>query len=210
MRPILKMEVQEKISKCALSQFFKYGIKHITMDDIARELGMSKKTIYQFFKEKDDLVKHLCNCELKTQREELDEISHAAKDPIHELMLISNKMNVIMQHINPVFFMDLQKFHPEGFAQYQKFKNERVMHGVMQNIKRGIEMGVYRADIDPVFVAKYRMAQIDMMMFGNYFTYEKISFHKTHEILMDLFVYGICTVKGHKLINNYKKIKEEE
>ena len=84
------------------------------------------------------------------------------------------------------------------------------IHQVFENFKRGKEMGVYRADIDVEFTSRYRMAQIDMLMFGSYFSFEKISFTKTSEFILDLFAYGICTVKGHKLINNYKKIKEEE
>src|SRR6478735_335731 len=98
------MEPQEKILKTALGLFFKYGIKHVTMDDIAKELGMSKKTIYQFFKEKDDLVNQLCEAELKDQECQFDEMSRSAKDPIHELMLISEKMRMMMQNINPNFF----------------------------------------------------------------------------------------------------------
>ena len=71
-------------------------------------------------------------------------------------------------------------------------------------------MGVYRADINAEFVARYRLAQIDMLMFGNYFSFDKISFTRAHELSLEMFVYGICTIKGHKLINNYKKIKEED
>ena len=63
---------------------------------------------------------------------------------------------------------------------------------------------------DEEFTAKYRLAQIDMLMFGNYFSSEKISFTQTHQLLLDMFVYGICSLKGHKLINEYKKINEQE
>src|SRR5687767_12088768 len=116
------MEPQEKILKSALAQFFKYGIKHVTMDDIAKELGMSKKTIYQFFKEKDDLVNQLCEIELNNQECQVDEITQMANDPIHEIMLISNKMRLMMQNINPNFFLDLQKFYPVAFERFQAFK----------------------------------------------------------------------------------------
>jgi AcrR family transcriptional regulator len=204
------MEPQEKILKASLSLFFKYGIKHVTMDDIAKELGMSKKTIYQFYKEKDDLVNQLCEVELKEHECQFDALNRDAKDPIHEIMLISNKMKVMMQNINPMFFLDLQKFYPVAFKRFQRFKEECGFKNVRSNIVKGIEMGVYRPDLDPDFVASYRMAQIDMLMFGNYFPFDKISLTKTNELILDMFVYGICTIKGHKLINNYKTIKEEE
>jgi len=204
------MEPQEKILKTSLELFFKYGIKHITMDDIAKELGMSKKTIYQFYKEKDDLVNQLCSLELKEKEIEFDEMNSTAKDPIHEIMLISDKMREMLQNINPLFFLDLQKFYPSAFQKFQSFKENCAYRNVYANIKKGIELGVYRSDLDADFVSRLRIAQIDMLMFGNYFTYEKISFAKTHALVLDIFVFGICTIKGHKLFNNYKKINEEE
>ena len=204
------MEPQEKILKTSLELFFKYGIKHVTMDDIAKELGMSKKTIYQFYKEKDDLVNQLCDTEILLQENIFNNLSETAKDPIHEIMLISVKMREMIQNINPVFFLDLQKFYPQSFKRFQRFKEECTGVSILKNLKKGIEMGVYRPDIDAEFVTKYRLAQIDMLMFGNYFSFEKISFFRSHELILDMFVYGVCTIKGHKLINNYKKIKEEE
>lgn len=204
------MEPQEKIQKTALELFFKYGIKRVTMDDIAKELGMSKKTIYQFYKEKDDLVNQLTEVELLKETHKFEEIKNQATDPIHEIVLISNKMREMMQHINPVFFLDLQKFYPTAFMQFQKFKENCAQNDILRNIKEGKAAGVYREDLDEEFVARYRLAQIDMLMFGNYFSFDRISFIKSHELVLDMFVYGICTVKGHKLINNYKKIKEEE
>ncbi len=207
---LVKMETQEKILKAALALFFKYGIKRVTMDDIAKELGMSKKTIYQFYKEKDDLVNQLCELQLVDQENGFHKMNEEAKDPIHEIMLISLRMKEMMQNINPVFFLDLQKYYPTAFKRFQKFKEDCAYKYVLINIKRGKELGVYRADLDVEFTARYRLAQIDMLMFGGYFSYEKISFTKTSELILDLFAYGICTMKGHKLINNYKKIKEEE
>jgi len=204
------MEPHDKILTVALELFFKFGIKRVTMDDIAKELGMSKKTIYHFYKEKDDLVNQLCAVELTKETNKFDEIKRVAKDPIHEIMLISEKMREMMQHINPVFFMDLQKFYPNAFKSFQKFKEECAFKDILRNIKEGKVAGVYREDINEEFAARVRLAQIDMLMFGNYFSFEKVSFVKSHELMLDMFVHGICTVKGHKLISNYKKRKEEE
>lgn len=204
------MEPQEKILKASLGLFFKYGIKHVTMDDIARELGMSKKTIYQFYKEKDDLINQLCDMELKEHECQFDVISQKAKDPIHEILLTSVKLKEMMQNINPIFFLDLQKFYPVAYKRFQKFMDECGYMSVKKNIIKGMEMGFYRNDLDPDFVAKYRMAQIDMLMFGNYFSFEKLSLTRVNELILDLFMFGICTIKGHKLINTYKTIKEEE
>ena len=205
--PEIKMEPQEKILKTSLGMFFRYGIKHVTMDDIAKELGMSKKTIYQFYKEKDDLVNQLCEVEMVIQEKVFRDIQLSAKDPIQEIMLISTKMREMMQNINPLFFLDLQKFYPVAFKRFQQFKEECAYKDVLANIKRGKDLGIYRADVDEEFAARYRLGQIDMLMFGNYFNFEKVSFIMASELLLEMFVYGISTPKGHELIDDYKRIK---
>lgn len=204
------METQDKILKVSLELFFKFGIKRVTMDDIAKELGMSKKTIYQFYKEKDDLVNQLCKIELDKQLRDFSTIQEEAADPLHEILVISEKIRNMLQPITPVFFLDLQKFYPAAYEQFLSFRKYCTSTLIFKNIKVGVEMGLYRNDIDIPFTAEYRMAQIDMLMFGNYFSYDAISFSKAHELVLDMFVYSICSIKGHKLINNYKKIKDEE
>lgn len=204
------MEPQEKILKTSLELFFKYGIKRVTMDDIAKELGMSKKTIYQFYKEKDDLVNQMCEIELIKHQKKFDEVIIQSKNPIHEIMLISQNISEMLQNVNPMFFLDLQKFHPAAFMKFQSFKEECALKDILANIKKGKEDGFYRPDIHEEFAAKLRLAQIDMLFFGNYYTFDKISFTKAHELILDIFIYGICTIKGHKLINEYRKIKEQE
>lgn len=207
----IKMEPQEKILKTALELFFKFGIKRVTMDDIAKELGMSKKTIYQFYKEKDDIVSQLCDIEMCRHEQEFEETHQKSKDPVHEIMLLSEQMSDMMQHINPIFFLDMQKYYPTALQRFQKFKREYAFNQIKRNIIKGKESGVYREDIDPDFVSNYRLNQIDMFMFGKTtYAFDKISFTKAHELLLDMFVHGVCTIKGHKLINKYKQIKEED
>lgn len=198
------MTADQKIRNTALSLFFRYGVRHVTMDDIARDLGMSKKTIYQYYREKDDLVNELCEIELGNRECQFREFHVKSKDPIHEIMLISKQLREMMQHINPSFFHDIRKLYPVAFERFQKFREQCVYRNIHANIRRGIAEGYYREDLDPDFVSRYRIAQVDMIIFGDYFSFEKTSFLKTHEMLLELFVYSICTIKGHKLITQYK------
>jgi len=204
------MSIQDKIQHAALQLFFRYGIRNVTMDDIAKELGISKKTIYQYFNEKDDLVTQLFEVQMLVNQQMFEQARAEAKDPIHEIILITHGMESMMKNINPVFLADLQKFYGGIYKKFQKFKEEWGCHSVECNVRDGIRLGLYRQDLDPEFVSKYRMAQMDMLMFGNYFSFDKISMHKTNELLLDMFVCSISTVKGHKLFNHYKKIQEEE
>jgi len=204
------MEPQEKILHTALELFFKFGIKRVTMDDIAKELGMSKKTIYQYYSEKDDLVNRLSEVQTKFHEKQFTKFSEEAKDPIHEIILISQVMREMMQNVNPIFFVDLQKYYPQAYKTFQTFKEKCAYKNIINNIKKGIELGIYRSNIDIEFVAKYRLAQMDMLMFGNYFSFENITFTQANELMLDMFVRSISTLRGHKLINKYHKIKDEE
>lgn len=98
------MEPQEKILKTAIELFFKYGIKRITMDDVAKELGMSKKTIYQYYKDKDAIIDNMCLCEIQHHEIEFNKIASQALNPIHEVALISENITEMLKHINPLFF----------------------------------------------------------------------------------------------------------
>ena len=208
--PIYKMEVKDKILEVSLNLFFKYGIKAITMDDIAKEMGISKKTIYRFFKEKDDIVNQLSEAELKKNQLMMEELGKQAKDPIHEMILISTHMQKIFADINPVFFYDLHKQFSQALNDFTKFKRECMFDNLKRNINKGIELGLYRSDLDINFTAQYRVLQMDMFMGRANVEFENISFLKSHQLIMDIFMHGISTVKGHKLINKYKNKNEEE
>ena len=205
------MEVKNKILETALMLFYKYGIKAITMDDIAKEMGISKKTIYRFFKEKDDIVNQLCDTELKKNQQMMEEIRKASNDPIHESILISQYMQKIFADINPVFFHDLNRQFSQALNDYNKFKQECMYSNLKRNITDGVKLGLYRSDLDIHFAAQYRVAQMDMFMSrASTIEFENISMARGHQLIMDIFMHGISTVKGHKLINKYKNKHEEE
>jgi AcrR family transcriptional regulator len=204
------MEVKDKILETSLGLFFKYGIKAITMDDIAKEMGISKKTIYRFFKEKDDIVNQLSESEMKKNQVMLEELHKQAKDPIHEAILISTHMQKMFADINPVFFHDLHKQFSQALNDFTKFKRECMLTNLKRNIVEGVQMGLYRSDLDIDFAAQYRVLQMDMFMSKANIEFENISMVKAHQLIMDIFMHGISTVKGHKLINKYKNKQEEE
>ena len=203
------MEVKDKILETALHLFFRFGIKAITMDDIAKEMGISKKTIYRFFNEKDDIVNALMEENIKKNQQTLEGIAQQANDPIHEMILMSQYMEKRYSEINPAFFHDLMKQFTKAGDQLNRFKKECVLQNLKQNISEGIKQGLYRADLDVNFAAHYRVIQLDAMMNRN-IEFESIHFGKTNSLITEIFMHGISTVKGHKLINKYKNKNEEE
>lgn len=204
------MKNKEKILAGAKELFFKYGIKNITMDEIARHLAISKKTIYHAFPDKDSLVNSLMLRDIKHNHKEFDEIFLNASNVVDEVFLIMKKMTEVFSNCNPVMYYDLQKFYPETWKLFMDFRQKFIMGHVERSIEKGKKDGLVRPDVNTKILAYLRMEEISMAMAGQVFPHDKFSVLDVQLALTEHFLYGICTLKGHKLINKYKEINEEE
>jgi TetR/AcrR family transcriptional regulator, cholesterol catabolism regulator len=203
------MELRNKILFAATELFFRYGIKRITMDDISREMGISKKTLYQSFKEKDEIIASMCEVMMKQNIKEMELLTKAAKDPVHEAIETGKHISKVFSKINPVFFYELKRFCPAAWSQFETFKQTHIMRILVNNLKKGIELKIYRSDLNIDLVARYRLAQVDMGLDPTIFKTEK-NLAEIQVFLLDHFLHGITTIKGHKLINKYKELQDEE
>ena len=132
------MEIKERILSGAKELFFKYGIKSITMDDIAKHLAISKKTIYHFFADKNELVETLLSESLKEDENEFKEIQKDSENVIVEVFNLMEHMGNMFAKVNPNVFYDLQKYHPNAWKQFTAFKEDCMARMVEESIKRGI------------------------------------------------------------------------
>jgi AcrR family transcriptional regulator len=205
-----KMETKERILKGAEELFFRYGIKSVTMDDIAKHLGMSKKTIYQSFEDKNEVVHTLMECKLKEDECRFRSISEEALNIVEEMFSAMNQMSATFSKINPNAFYDLQKFHPKSWNLFKVFKEQFIQKLVEETLAKGIKDGIVRPDINIKVLAKLRMEQVEMGFNPVLFPPDKFKIVDVQLALIDHFLHGICTLKGHKLINKHKQLKEEE
>ncbi len=203
-------KIELKILYAAQELFFRYGIKRITMDDIARHLSVSKKTIYQYFEDKNKIVDSLCAVSLTENEEKFRQIAESRKDPIHEMLETAKFMTETFSKINPVFFYDLQKLYPSAWKRFNDFKNSKIMTMLKDNLEVGIQKGFYRKNINIELMAQYRIIQVDLTFSPDVFSNSAYSIAEINEAMLDNFMHGITTLKGHRLINKYKHIQEEE
>lgn len=204
------METKDRILKGAEELFFKYGIKSITMDDIAKHLGISKKTIYQFYADKNEVVEKLMMQSTQTNECEFRKIGEQSANVIEEVFAMMKHMGAMFSQMNPNLFYDLQKYHPNSWKMFKKFKEECIEVMVENSVKRGIEQGLVRADINTKIMARLRMEQVEMGFNPQAFPPDKFKILDVQLALLDHFLHGICTLKGHKLINKYKEVTEDE
>lgn len=204
------MESGQRILKGAEELFFRYGIKSITMDDISRHLAVSKKTIYQFFKDKDQLVDKLTEHTLMVNQSEFDRIQSISKDPIAEIIEMMKHVKSMFSKMNPNLFYDMMRYHPESWLRFKNFKDEKMLGMVESNLNRGIQQGLYRQELNPKVLARLRLEQVTLAMNPDAFPPDKFSHVDVQMQILIHFLYGVCTLKGHKLINKYRQLNEED
>ena len=197
--------ISEKILESAGSLFLKYGVKSISMDDIARELSISKKTIYQFFKDKNELVYLISERFLLAQKEKFDKIQVESKDSIELLYQSTLHAREIFEIMNPYILFDIKKYYKEAWQLYLDFEKKIMYQSLITTLEDGIKQGLFRDDIDVSILATLRMEEIKLAFDKDVFPDNRFSFKEVQYQILDHFFYGIMTEEGYALLNNYKQ-----
>jgi AcrR family transcriptional regulator len=198
----------ERIIQGGEDLFLKAGIKSVTMDDIARHLGISKKTIYHFFKDKNELVIALTKKKLQEDEDQMCAIMEHSDNVIEELINMMKCSEEIFSRINPIVIHDMQKYHPDAWKQFQNFKADVLVRTLEELLIKGIKQGYIRPEIDVKIIARMRVAQVELGFDTTQFPLAEFSPWKVQVQFLEHFNYGICTLKGYKLLDEYKKNKE--
>ncbi len=181
------------------------------MDDVAAEFGISKKTLYQYFKDKKDLVTQVVAFFLEESGKTFKEM--ADNNAIDSMFLIRKHVAFIFKFYNNGIEKDLRKYYPELYKKVNEVKRERIFTNTIANLKLGMEQGVYRTDIDPYFIAKLQVGRMLYTMnpdFGIFEEYEVNSL-AFFDGMMDYHMNAICNDKGKKYYRKQlNKVQNEE
>lgn len=199
-----------RILNSAREQFYRHGIKRITMDDIARQLGISKKTLYKEYDDKNTLLKELTETDVQLHRKNIAYIAKHSENAVDEIIQSMRYMGETFSKINPSMMYDLQRYYHEANKVYEEFKASCIKDTVRVNLKRGIKEELYRSDIDINILSQLRLLQLEVSMNADFFPPHVFNFVKVQMELIKHFLFGIATLKGHKLINKMLNVKEKE
>ncbi|MEM7548699.1 MAG: TetR/AcrR family transcriptional regulator [Bacteroidota bacterium] len=199
------MEIKESIIQTADRLFMAYGFKRITMDEIASELGISKKTIYQYFKDKKEVVYEVTKASLEEEKNIIEETTQRSENAIEELFLISQRIRQKHLQMNPYILSDLRKYYHNAWQLFLNFKKE-MFHDCIKNlIDKGIKEGYFRPEINSEILTVMRLEQAQMVFDTELFHPEKFEFKEVQIQLLDHFVHGILTDSGRALHAEYLK-----
>ncbi|NJN41123.1 MAG: TetR/AcrR family transcriptional regulator [Flammeovirgaceae bacterium] len=204
------IDLKERITKGAEELFMKYGIRSVSMDDISHRLSVSKKTIYQYFRDKDEVVSVVTRLHLEQEEAEMEQIFTSSRNVIEELVNISICLRKNVSQINPSLLLDLRKYHPDGWSRWVDFKNNYIRKAVIRNVENGIKEGYFRPELNVEIVATIRLEHVQMGFDDQLFPKERFTLAEVHTQLFDLFAYGLLTEKGRNAFEQYKKKLEKE
>jgi len=191
----------------SMGLFMKLGIKSITMDELSRQLGISKKTLYKYVSDKNELVEKVLNLGCEMDQIGIEQICEEGLNAIDEAYEISNFVSDHIQNIHPSIMFDLQKYHAKAWDNFRCQKKENITGCYVRNMEKGIKEGLYRDDLNIPVIVNYYVERIDIMFDEELFPSDKF---KPSEIYRELFRYhirGIATEKGIQFL--IKKIKKE-
>lgn len=185
----------------------RYGIKSMTMDDIARHLGVSKKTLYLYVTDKNDLVEKVMLSIVNRERAITREMCDNNPNAIDMLFELTKDVSKKFGQIHPSINYDLQKYHPKAWGIFEEFRTVFVANCIEENITKGIEQGLYRSNLDPYVIARLYAVKMDMCMDGNVFPPDRYNFKSIHLELMRYHIRGIASDKG--MVYLLEKVKQE-
>ena len=196
------------------SLFFRYGIKSVSMDDISRELGISKKTLYTIFKDKNELVDQVVANERTFRKREIDNIRETSENAIEAYVHLLKIVRQIIESYNPSYAFDLKKYYPSLYAREEKIRISNMFQLFQENINRGISEGIFRDDIKVDIIVKFHvttMLSLDSSLnleAKKLFTDQELLDYKTYYEYYVFFMRGIVNKKGYEFLE--KKIKTLE
>lgn len=176
--------------------YLRFGIRSVTMDDVAQEFGISKKTLYQYFIDKKDLVSQVVDYYLENPMFDLNGQSDG--NAIDHYFCLREHINQILKYFNNNIEFDLKKQYPQLYKRVHKKKREKIFSSTVLSLKAGIVEGLFRSDLEVELIAKL---QVGRMLFtlnpdNEIFTDTEVAKIDLFDKVIDYHMHAICTQKG--------------
>jgi TetR/AcrR family transcriptional regulator, cholesterol catabolism regulator len=202
------LTTKEKIIEVAVEQFMRYGVRAVTMDDIARQAGVSKKTIYQEFEDKNQLVNDVFSNEMEKDECELKALFEEDNGIINHFFTMTRYIRKRFAEMNPMLLHEIQRYYPQSWQKIEEFKKNHMKKDIKFVLEKGKEEGLFRPEINTDILAQMRLEQITLSMDSRVFPANEFNMMDVQLQIFDHFLHGILTDKGRQAYQE-KQLNQE-
>lgn len=202
------IEKESDIIEQSMRHFMTSGVKSLTMDDISRGLGISKKTLYTYVSDKNDLVDKVLSYSCELENSKIMAICDLKLNAIDESYEISNFIFNHIDTMHPSIIYDLQKYHPQAWSKFTNEKRKKITECYTMNITKGIEEGLYRSDLNIPIIVQLYTSRFDAIWDPELFPRDRFNPAESYLEMFRYHIRGISSEKGNKYLNK-KMIKEK-
>lgn len=199
------MELSETVMMKSYELFKRYGLRSVTMDEIAVQCGMSKKTVYQLFEDKDTLIGSIMDHHIKQAETNCLKAQSESENAIHEIFLSLDWVHKMFDGVNPALLFDMRKYHSSIFQRLETHKRTFLSDIFRKNFERGIAEGLYRPEIKIDILVPLRIHNMTLVFEHDLFPTNKYTLYDIDKEISLHELYGIATARGIKLIEKYIK-----
>ncbi len=187
--------------------FKKHGVKSLTMDDVAREMGMSKKTIYRYVKDKRELVRLSMEFYLKADQQELDAILKQSGNAVDEMIRMVMYFITQTKELDISVLLDVQKYYSETWELYDNYRNKYILSLIAGNLENGIKEKYYRDDFNPDIISRVFIRGVDILTDPRLFPANKYVFADLYREFIQYHLRGVLSPKGLEYIEQHNLFK---
>ncbi|MFN4122661.1 MAG: TetR/AcrR family transcriptional regulator [Flavobacteriales bacterium] len=189
-----------EILQKAKEVFMRLGLKSVTMDDVSRELGISKKTLYQFVSDKNDLIIKSVELDLQENKCKVDAVMSMDENAIDQLLMVNNVVSEKMKQVHPSILFDMQKYYPEAWRLLIEHRQSYVVEIIAQNLKLGIAQGIYRQNLNIELIARLYTSKMEILSNEILFPIGKFGHDEVITEFMKYHFYGVVNEKGKQYL----------
>lgn len=187
---------KELILKRAGELYFKFGIKSVTMDDVAGELGFSKKTLYLHFRDKADLISQVIDYYIQNPQFSINSIENG--NAIDGYFAFRSHIIYVLKYFHNTIEFDLKKLYPKLYRKVHKMKREKIFSNTVENLNNGIQQGLYRNDLDVEVIAKLQVGRMLLTLNpeNGVFTQREVTSIELFDKVIDYHLHAVCNENG--------------
>lgn len=204
------MEQKQQILNSSFALFMRYGIKSVTMDDIAKEMGISKKTLYQHVRNKADLIEQIAQQHICEEKEVMDHILSTSSDALEEMLRIGKYVVDKLQAVSHTALYDLRKYYSSTWKQMETQMKQQVYSIISENLERGIRQGIYRAELKPDIIARLYIGKSMLISDDDWFDPETYSLASLQAAFINYHMHGITSAKGRQLLEKHLAAERQQ